>query len=324
MRIIVLFNFILCCVSFGSSTIYYKNQFGVYINQYQKQYSEQEYRYRLSVFTENLQYIENENKKLHSYRLGITPFTDMTNLEFRSSRFCGGFKSKINMKNNKNYTSNNDDIPESVDWRDKGAVTPVKDQGDCGSCWAFSAVAAMEAAIFIKRGTLYSLSEQQLIDCDPVSWGCLGGHMDDAFTYAQGAVGLCTEDEYPYIDAQGKCQDSHCTSIETIDHYMVIPTRDGESMRQALSKRVLSVAVSAGSSIWQHYKSGIVDDEECGTDLNHGVAAVAYGTENGKEYILIKNSWGSEWGDQGYIKIAYVPKGEGICGLNLNPCFPSA
>ena len=239
----------------------------------------------------------------------------MTNTEFATSKMCGCM---LKPTTGKLPTRLNNRAPEEVDWREKGAVTPVKNQGSCGSCWAFSATGSLEGGNFLATGKLISLSEQQLVDCDPKSHGCGGGLMTNAFQYVK-AHGLCTEEDYPYHAKDEDCKDTQCESAIKITGYEETPEFDGAALKQAVAKAPVSVAVEADSAVFQMYKSGVVDSTACGTSLNHGVLAVGYTDE----YWIVKNSWGANWGDNGYIKIKYDATGAGICGINQMNSYPT-
>jgi len=228
------------------------------------------------------------------------------------------------------------DLPESVNWVEDGAVTPVKNQGQCGSCWAFSAVGSIEGALFIKSGELVSLSEQQLVDCDKQDLGCKGGLMDNAFAFEEHEGGLCTEEDYPYHAVQGECRDTECEDAEgsKINSFIDVEAKSASALMEALSYQPVSIAIDASKLPFQFYKHGVFDSR-CGTRLDHGVLAVGYGTEinddaddaESKDYWLVKNSWGPEWGDEGYIKIARSEGDKterlgGQCGILLQPSRP--
>ncbi|KAM3200112.1 hypothetical protein P3L10_032473 [Capsicum annuum] len=196
-----------------------------------------------------------------------------------------------------------------MDWRKKGVVTGIKDQGQCGCCWAFSVVAATEGINKIKTGKLISLSEQELVDCDTSSnMGCEGGLMDDAFKFIIKNHGLTTESNYPYEETDGTCK----TGKES-NHAAKITTN-----------QPVSVAIDANASDFQFYSSGVFTGE-CGTELDHGVTAVGYGeTSDGMEYWLVKNSWGTGWGENGYIRMQRnIDAEEELCGIAMQASYPT-
>ncbi|KAJ0077096.1 hypothetical protein Patl1_35481 [Pistacia atlantica] len=215
-----------------------------------------------------------------------------------------------------------DELPESMDWREKGAVAPVKDQGQCGSCWAFSTVGAVEGISQIVTGDLISLSEQELVDCDrSYNEGCNGGLMDYAFEFIINNGGIDTEQDYPY------------KATETIKMLMLLPlmgyedvlTNDEKSLKKAVAHQPVSVAIEAGGRAFQLYRivQGVFSGR-CGTQLDHGVVAVGYGTENGVDYWLVRNSWGSSWGENGYIKMERnVNTPTGKCGIAMQASYPT-
>lgn len=218
----------------------------------------------------------------------------------------------------------------SLDWREKGAVTEVKDQGMCGSCWSFSTTGSIEGAMFLKTGKLVSLSEQNLIDCDYVDLGCEGGLMDDAFQYDENAGGLCSEADYPYLALQEDYCRTNCTDVpgSHVTAFTDVEPNNVEMLMAAISRQPVSVAIEADTPEFQLYSSGVLDSESCGVELDHAVLAVGYGTEeeccNKTDYFLVKNSWGDTWGDEGYVKIArksIAP--EGMCGILGMSSYPT-
>ena len=196
-------------------------------------------------------------------------------------------------------------------------VWDPKDQGACGSCWAFSAIGAVEAANAIKSGTLKAFSEQQLVDCDKSSGGnqgCNGGDMDLAFDYVKKNP-LMLEDDYPYAGSDNQCNYDASKGVGTVSSYVDVTPNSQKELQSALMTGPASVAIEADQFSFQMYKSGVLTSEDCGTTLDHGVLAVGYGTEDGKDYYLVKNPWGSKWGDKGFIKIGAQADGPGICGI---------
>lgn len=299
-----------------ATSLRYENTFASFEARYGKNYiNEAERAFRGKVFAYNMDWVAKVNAEGHPYTVGATPFADMTNTEFAISKLCGCM---IKPKMTKPATPIMEKAVEEIDWREKGAVTPVKNQASCGSCWAFSATGALEGGNFVANGKLISLSEQQLVDCDTQSSGCGGGLMDYAFEYVM-AHGLCTEEDYPYHAKDEDCKDDKCESAISIKGYEDVPENDGAALKQAVAKAPVSVAIEADSMVFQMYKTGVIDSTACGTSLNHGVLAVGYAAD----YWIVKNSWGASWGDNGYVKIAYKESGAGICGINQAASYPT-
>ena len=211
-----------------------------------------------------------------------------------------------------------------VDWVAKGAVTPVKNQGSCGSCWAFSTTGSMEGAHFIKTGTLLSLSEQNLVDCSTKNNGCHGGDMDLAFKYTESAA-LESEKNYPYKGEKwfnkGCKYDSSKGEVK-VTSFHDVTANSSEALKAAIAKGPVSVAIEADKSAFRFYSTGIIKATAgCGTNLDHGVLAVGYGTENGTPYYKVKNSWGAGWGEEGYVRLEIVD-GNGTCGIQMAATQP--
>ncbi|KAL2346983.1 hypothetical protein Fmac_000983 [Flemingia macrophylla] len=285
---------------------------------------------RFNVFKANVMHVHNTNKVEKPYKLKLNKFADMTNHEFRST-YAG---SKVNHhimfrgtpRGNGTFMYENvDSVPLSVDWRKKGAVTKVKDQGHCGSCWAFSTVVAVEGINQIKTKKLVSLSEQALVDCDnKENAGCNGGLMEYAFEYIKQKGGITTERNYPYKAQEGTCDASKENDLAvSIDGHEKVPANNENALLKAVANQPVSVAIDAGGSDFQFYSEGVFTGD-CSTELNHGVAVVGYGTTvDGTSYWIVKNSWGPEWGEQGYIRMQRnISNKKGLCGIAMEASYP--
>ncbi|CAN6200703.1 unnamed protein product [Urochloa humidicola] len=290
---------------------------------------EEEDRLRLEVFRANLRYIDLHNAEadagLHTFRLGLTPFTDLTLDEF-IARALGFLRNATAAARSTRYLPRPGDdglIPDAVDWRERGAVTGVKNQGQCGGCWAFSAVAAMEGVNKIATGNLVSLSEQELIDCDSKDSGCNGGDMGNAFQFVIDNGGIDTEADYPFIGTDGNCDAiRENRKVVSIDSYEMVPANNEKALQKAVANQPVSVAINAAGPAFQHYSSGIFNGM-CGLKLDHGVTAVGYGSEDGKDFWIVKNSWGPGWGEAGYIRMernVFLPMGK--CGIAMDASYP--
>jgi len=283
--------------------------------------SSTEHNSRRAIFAENLRLINKHNAEhalgLHTYTLGVNKFADMTNEEF--VRQYNGYVAPSDVQEAE--TEENIDIsslPKSVDWRAKGYVTPVKNQQQCGSCWAFSAVASMEGAHFKKTGKLVSLSEQNLVDCVTVDYGCNGGLPADAISYVILNGGIDTEASYKYTARDGQCHFKKSSIGATFSGLKAIPSGNENALTQTVAEAgPVSVAIDASHYSFQLYDSGVYNEKRCSSyQLDHGVAVVGYGTEDGKDYYLVKNSWGQTWGENGYIKMSRNHNNQ--CGIATN------
>ncbi|KAJ1256456.1 hypothetical protein BS78_K020500 [Paspalum vaginatum] len=284
---------------------------------------------RFEVFKANVAFIESVNAGNHKFWLEANRFADLTDDEFRTTQT--GYKPASKGRTTTGFRYANvslDDVPASIDWRTKGAVTPIKDQGQCGCCWAFSAVASMEGIVKLSTGKLISLSEQELVDCDVngMDQGCSGGLMDNAFDFIIDNGGLTTESNYPYTASDGTCNSNKASNdAASIKGYEDVPTNHETSLRKAVAKQPVSVAVDGGDSHFRFYKGGVLSGT-CGTELDHGIAAAGYGVvSDGTKYWLMKNSWGTSWGKDGYIRMERdIADEEGLCGLAMQPSYPTA
>ena len=208
-----------------------------------------------------------------------------------------------------------------VDWRTKGVINKVKNQGQCGSCWAFAATCTIEAAHAISSGTLLSLSEQQVVDCDKTSDGCDGGLAQRAFKFLE-STAQDLESEYRYHAKDGTCDRSKTGHVK-VKTYKDVTKHSGDHLKAAIMETPVAVSVEADKNAFQRYKSGILNSRLCGENTDHAITAVGYGTEGDKEYYIVRNSWGASWGEEGYIRIAVEKTGKGICGIQTDSCWPS-
>ncbi|XP_019085549.1 PREDICTED: senescence-specific cysteine protease SAG39-like [Camelina sativa] len=252
---------------------------------------------RFEIFKKNLKFVESFNMKTNkTYKLDVNKFSDLTDEEFQA-RYMGlvvpeGTSSLDSHKTVSFRHENVSEIGESMDWRQEGAVTPVKNQNPCGCCWAFSAVAAVEGIMKIAKGNLVSLSEQQLLDCSTENYGCNGGLMDKAFNYIINNQGITTEDSYPYQESQQTCDSTH-SAAATISDYKTVTQNDEEALLKAVSQQPVSVAIDGSGAAFKQYEGRIFDGEDCGTNLSHGITIVGYGMS--EEGNIAVNWAGHPW-----------------------------
>ena len=289
-------------------------KFMEFVTEYGKSYGTvAEFKFRSEQFKARHAEIEAFNADSNNtHVVGHNEFSDFTQAEMKARN---GYKHQ----EQQNVVTLDESVnAASVDWRSKGAVTPVKNQGQCGSCWAFSTTGSVEAAYFLKHGSLKSFSEQQLVDCAGGVYhnnGCNGGLMDYAFQYIEKNP-LDLEADYRYTARNGTCKSSQHTGVATVAGYADVP-HTAAQLKAALNKSTVSVAIEADQMAFQSYRSGVITTG-CGTKLDHGVLAVGYGTLNGQDYFLVKNSWGASWGDQGYVRIGQ----NNVCGILLSASYP--
>ncbi|KAJ6684824.1 hypothetical protein OIU79_015017 [Salix purpurea] len=277
--------------------------FETWCKEHGKTYTSQEEKsYRLKAFEDNCDFVKKHNEGNSSYTLSLNAFADLTHQEFKSSRL-GLSAAPLNLdQRNLEVTGVFGDIPASIDWRKKGAVTNVKDQGSCGACWSFSATGAIEAINKIATGSLVSISEQELVDCDrSFNSGCEGGLMDYAFKFVINNHGIDTEEDYPYRAQDGTCKKEKLKRhAVTIDKYVDVPPNNEKQLLQAVAAQPVSVGICGSERAFQMYSKGIFTGP-CSTSLDHAVLIVGYGSENGVDYWIVKNSWGTSWGMSGYM-----------------------
>lgn len=290
-------------------------------------YSEDAKKHAFENFKFNEELIASHNADTSSsYKLGHNEYSDLSREEFVQRM---GLKQRMLRKPKSNLDATRkitsevlDSTPESIDWVSKGAVTDIKNQGQCGSCWAFSTTGAIEGAYAVSSGSLVSLSEQNLVSCDTTDNGCSGGLMDNAFDYVKSNGGLCTESDYPYTSSGGTAAScsSGCTAKVTISGYTDVPANDEDALKVAVSQQPVSVAIEADTSAFQLYESGVFTNSGCGTSLDHGVLVVGYGAESGTNYWKVKNSWGSTWGESGFIRLE---RDVNMCGVSQMASYPT-
>jgi len=316
---------------------------------YNKTYVDQtEDNYRFKIFLETKHKIAKHNQRhangLHSYTLGINKYADMSHKEF--VRTMNGYRPHLkrsqlggsldNVKPSyfeeqqawfRNEKDGDIELPRSMDWRRLGYVTPVKDQGHCGSCWAFSSTGALEGQHYHKTGNLISLSEQNLVDCSKKygNMGCDGGLMANAFRYIHDNHGVDTENSYPYEAHEDKCRFRNKTVGADDKGFIELPSGDEKKLVKAIAtKGPISIAIDASQESFRLYESGVYDEPACGNEeenLDHGVLVVGYGTDaiHG-DYYIVKNSWSETWGEAGYIKMSRNKENQ--CGIATSAVYP--
>jgi C1A family cysteine protease len=294
----------------------------------------EEFNMRRAIFASNAATVEAHQAEYAAgkttFTLALNDFADLTHEEFRA-RYVGGFRGAAAKKTVAAASAvDAKALPTSVDWTTKGAVTPIKNQGQCGSCWAFSTTGSVEGVSFLKTGTLPSLSEQQLVDCasSTGNMGCQGGLMDDAFQWIINNGGIGSEASYPYIAGDGHCNTScgpckKVAAVATITGFTDVVQGDTQ-LATAVVQQPVSVAVDASESFWQFYSGGVMSNK-CGTSLDHGVLAVGYGASGSSGYWLVKNSWGTSWGASGFLWLGRGAQygASGQCGIFLSASYPT-
>ena len=295
-------------------------------NKYYKNACEDHHRF--TIFSHNLHKINEHNSQNNTYTLGLNIFSDLTLEEFRS-KFIN---THTNFNKNtlcQEYTTKNISTPDFVDWRTvENVVSPVKNQGACGSCWAFSTVESLESLYSIKTNTSVLLSPQELVDCSSSfgNNGCNGGLMTSSFEYVIENNGLCTNDDIPYVATDAVCDLSNCKmKYANIHNCYTINRGDQLAMKEVSSLQPISVAIEADTFLFQFYSDGIITGQDCGQNIDHAVVVVGYGTQNNLDYWIVRNSWGESWGKNGYVLIqkSNVNNDDGVCGIGIASSFPS-
>jgi len=291
-------------------------KFMKFIKQHDKEYATiEEFHAKFEIFKNNIIITNNLNQIFDEENM--SPFMDQTVEEFKARLNLDVSKmAEIKSTMEPYGPTNVTDVPENWDWRDHGAVSHVKNQGYCGSCWAFSAVANIEGQFAIKNERIETFSEQQLVDCDPVDHGCNGGLMDHAFSYLRKIGGLESDETYPYTGISNNCNFDLSKVDVKVTGFQDISQNEEEIKKVLYENGPLSIAVNATPFHW--YSGGIYRPtiRNCNPrDLNHGVTLVGYGVEDGVNFWTIKNSWGTRWGESGYIRLE---RGTGACGVNTS------
>ncbi|XP_078492719.1 procathepsin L-like [Ciona intestinalis] len=319
-------------VAFSNASVVFQNEWEEWKTLYGKVYRAEEELKRQYIWLENLKYVTQHNLEAdegkHTYRVDTNQFADLSNDEWRELMTSQVTRSTNQMSFcNMTFMTVGDHViaPKNVDWRKEGYVTPVKDQKQCGSCWAFSTTGSLEGQHFKKTGKLVSLSEQNLVDCSMKegNHGCQGGLMDLGFEYIFDNGGIDTESSYPYMAKnEPKCMYQRSNSGATLTGCVDIKRGSESALMKAVADvGPISVAIDAGHKSFQMYKSGVYYEPSCSSvKLDHGVLAVGFGADNGEDFWLVKNSWGPIWGMEGYIMMSR--NRDNNCGIATQASYP--
>jgi len=313
---------------YGTSDEIYQDAFVGWMQTYQKSYLPEEFFSRFEIFKQHYDEVEKHNAGNYTWTVALNKFSDLTREEFKATylrynplRRAGG--QHISLEELRAKNKGPSAYPNgAVDWRTKNVVTGVKDQGQCGACWSFATTGGVESVVALKHGSLVSLSEQELVDCagEFGGSGCGGGSNDIGYKYAQ-AYGLCTEQAYPYTAKDGTCKKSSCTmSANTkISNWVHLPQGDN-GLGAGVDLQPISIGIDA--DYWGSYSSGVFC-QPCGTSRDHAMLVVGYGTDaTGGPYWTVKNSWGTGWGEQGYIRLCRVTRSD-ECGVSDDATYPT-
>jgi len=298
----------------------YQDAFINWMKEHGRSYGSEEFQYRFESFKWNMDYVEAWNAQGSSTVLGLNKLADLSNSEYQSL-YLG---TRISVPEESIISEEYKPTAATVDWVAKGAVTGIKDQGQCGSCWSFSSTGGIEGITQIKTGKLVSLSEQNLMDCSTSygNQGCNGGLMTSAFKYVVANKGIDTEASYPYETKDGTCRFKAANVGATITGYKTIASGSETALTSAIDTQPISVAIDASHNSFQLYKSGVYYEKACSSSrLDHGVLAVGYGTDGANDYFKVKNSWGTSWGVAGYIEMSRGKSNN--CGIATQAAYPT-
>lgn len=323
------------------SNHYFRHLFKLWLKEHQVHIDD--FEKRLAIFTQNFLDVMSHNSGDHTYTKAINAFGHLTPQEFSETHLgynqAAGYRKSVfsdiigsgNSVVKTAFLSRSlKDLPDSVDWVSKGAVTKISSQGRCGSCWAFSAICSLESAFFIKTGKLVKFSEQQLVSCDKDCFACNGGIMDSGFQFDEDHKGICSDEDYPYTSDGGmvdSCRECTVVPGSAVKSIVDVTSNDEIALMTAVAQQPVSIAINANNI--QFYKSGILTSNCPQSPLNHGVVAVGYGTsKDGIDFWKIRNSWGVEFGEEGYFRIQRGKNGpfpwnkSGLCGILSQPSYP--
>jgi len=331
MKLLVCAALVLCVATMALSLPYdndtYQFLFAKWMIHHKRSYSSHEFQQRFAIWRANFDYIQDHNSKNLSFTVAVNQFADLTNREF--NLLYKGLLRQVPIKQTNLLAHNGEfvdpSLPAEVDWRKQGAVTAVKNQGQCGSCWSFSATGSMEGQHKLVTGSLVGLSEQNLVDCSTAQGnaGCNGGLMDYAFQYVIQNHGIDTEASYPYTaTGPNACRFRRNDVGATISTYRDVPSGSEAGLQQAVANvGPISIGIDASHNSFQFYSGGVYYEPDCSSSqLDHGVLAVGYGTDGGKAYWLVKNSWGPSWGLSGYIMMSRDRNNN--CGVATAASYP--
>jgi len=320
MKVILVVALLVGLAAASFSEQQYQDTFTTWMHEHNRVYASHEFFLRYNAFRANMDFVEKWNSENSLTVLGLNNMADLTNQEYQDI-YLGTHIEVADYKLVEDVPT--EPLANIVDWRTSGAVTAIKDQGQCGSCWSFSSTGAIEGISKIKRGSITSVSEQNLMDCSTSygNQGCNGGLMTSAFKYVVANKGIDTELSYPYTAKAGTCHFTTANVGATITNYGTVAASES-ALLTAVARQPISVAIDASHNSFQLYKSGIYYEAACSSSrLDHGVLAIGYGSDTTGDYWIVKNSWGTSWGTSGYINMARNKANN--CGIATQAAYPT-